>query len=85
MGLTYPTARRSLSGTHPTATTAMDDLINLQARIRGFDEPLAVRLADDGEVVLGRVRKGQFLADAYFSREKAIELRDKLTALLGPS
>jgi hypothetical protein len=63
----------------------MDDLINLQARIRGFDEPLAVRLADDDEVVLGRVRKGQFLADAYFSREKAIELRDKLTALLGPS
>jgi hypothetical protein len=63
----------------------MDDLINLQARIRGFDEPLAVRLADDGEVVLGRVRKGQFLADAYFSRKKAIELRDKLTALLGPS
>ena len=64
---------------------AMDDLINLQARIRGFDEPLAVRLADDNEVVLGRIRKGQFLADAYFSREKAIELRDKLTALLGPS
>jgi hypothetical protein len=63
----------------------MDDLINLQARIRGFDEPLAVRLVDDDEVVLGRVRKGQFLADAYFSREKAIELRDKLTALLGPS
>jgi hypothetical protein len=63
----------------------MDDLINLQARIRGFDEPLEVRLADDDEVVLGRVRKGQFLADAYFSREKAIELRDKLTALLGPS
>jgi hypothetical protein len=63
----------------------MDNLINLQARIRGFDEPLAVRLADDDEVVLGRISKGQFLADAYFSREKAIELRDKLTALLGPS
>ena len=62
----------------------MDNLINLETRIRGFDEPLEVRLRH-GEVVLGRIRKGQFLADAYFSKEKAIELRDKLTALLGPS
>jgi hypothetical protein len=64
----------------------MDDhLINLKARISGFEEPLEVRLEDDDQVVLGRIRKGQFIADAYFSKEKAIELRDKLAALLGPA
>ena len=62
----------------------MHDPTNLTVRVKGFEEPLEVRLQHGG-VVLGRIRKGQFLADAYFSKEKAIELRDKLTALLGPS